>query len=443
MERMSADLGSELTETDVTTADVVEPPQPRSRRLTAGIGYVVVGIFCALAFGVGSGATYARLRLTQPGDTISVPVLKLPATVVGIAAGAIIVVLGLAELRGLFGRATRRWIAAVVVLLAIFAFLVWAITGGRGGTMDLTGLLSNTLLYAVPLVLGAMGGIVSERSGVINVAIEGQMLMAAFTSALVASIAGNLYFGVLGAIVIGALVGMLLAVFAMRYLVNQVVLGVVINTLILGLTNYLSTTLMQSESDIAKFNSATFLKSKAIPGLSDIPVIGPVCFDQNVLVYLTYVVVIAVHVALFRTRWGLRTRSVGEHPRAADTVGINVNRLRFWNTALAGAIAGLAGAFVCLGTVGSFTQNMTAGRGYIALAVVIFGAWRPLRAVGAALLFAFCSALKDLLPNITLPVSIPSQFIGMLPYVVTIVVVAGFIGRVRAPAADGVPYVKD
>lgn len=439
---MTTDLGAQLSDADVTTADVVAQPLPRARRLGVGISYLVVGALCALGFGLGAGSTHPRFRLTQPDAKLHIPVFGVSPLAVNIVIGAVILAVGAATLAGAVGRRAGRVAAALVVVLGIVSFLVWAPSGGKGVPLDMPGLLSNTLLYAVPLVLGAMGGIVSERSGVINVAIEGQMLIGAFTSAVVASVAGNLYFGTVGAIVLGALVGMLLAVFSIRYLVNQVVLGVVISTLVLGLTNYLATTLMGSPADAAKYNTFSVFPARRVPGLSEIPVVGPVLFDQNVLVYAAYVVVVLVHVALFHTRWGLRTRAVGEHPRAADTVGIRVNRLRFVNTAIAGGIAGLAGAFVCIGTVDSFTQNMTAGRGYIALAVVIFGAWRPLRAVAAALLFAFCSALKDLLPVLPLPVSIPTQFIAMLPYVVTVVVVAGVIGRVRAPAADGVPYVK-
>ncbi len=439
---MTADLSAGLSAEDLSATDVVRAPIAWNRRIVVGAVYALAAVLCAVGFGVGAGSTRPRFRLSPFGARHSIPTFGVPALATNVVIGAVILLAGALTVAGLIGRRAAPYVAASVVLLAVCAFLIWTPTGGAGLPLNVVGTLSGTLLYAVPLILGAMGGIVSERSGVINVAIEGQMLMGAFAGSLVASWAGNLYYGTIGGIILGSLVGMLLAAFAIRYQVNQVVLGVVINTLVLGLTNYLYSALMSSDTGAAKYNGAPAFQAKKIPWIGDIPVIGPVFFDQNVLVYAMYLVLTLVAVALFRTRWGLRTRAVGEHPRAADTVGINVNRLRFWNVALAGSIAGLAGVFVSLGTVGSFTENMTAGRGYIALAVVIFGGWRPLRAVAAALLFAFCSELKDLLPALPLPVAIPGQIITMLPYLVTIVVVAGVIGRVRAPAADGVPYAK-
>jgi simple sugar transport system permease protein len=180
----------------------------------------------------------------------------------------------------------------------------------------------------------------------------------------------------------------------------------------------------------------------AVPGLSQIPIIGPVLFDQNWLVYVTYVLVVAVHVWLFRTRWGLRTRAVGEHPRAADTVGINVARMRYRNVIIGGMIAGIGGAYLTIGYAGAFSGNISSGKGFIALAAVIFGRWSPLGAVGAALLFAFADGLQILLPIAGTPTNIPSAFWSMLPYVATVFAVAGLVGKVQAPAADGEPYMK-
>jgi ABC-type uncharacterized transport system permease subunit len=253
-------------------------------------------------------------------------------------------------------------------------------------------------------------------------------------------VTGSLVAGALGGAAVGALVGALLAVFAIRYLVNQVILGVVINLLVLGLTSFLYSQLLQPNAQ--SLNQPGFFTPVVVPFLSDIPVLGPLLFRGNLLVYATYLIFAAVQVALFRTRWGLRTRAVGEHPKAADTLGIDVNRLRFRNSLLAGSIAGLAGAYISIGSVGGFNSNMTAGRGFIALAAVIFGRWSPVGALGASLLFAFCTAVQTLLSIVGTTVAIPSQFLAMLPYVATIVVVAGVVGRVSAPAADGVPYVK-
>ena len=311
--------------------------------------------------------------------------------------------------------------------------------GGRT-TIDLIGLLQQSIFLATPLILGAMAGLLCERTGVINVAIEGQMLMGAFAGALFGTVAHNLGVGVIAAMIAGGLVGLLLAVFSIRYLVNQVVLGVVLNLLALGLTGYLYDALIQRNQDT--LNNPGFLSPIKIPVLGDIPVIGPLLFDANVIVYMTYVIIIVIDIALFRTRWGLRTRSVGEHPKAADTVGIDVLRTRYRNVVLGGFVAGLAGAALTIGSTGGFQRNVSAGNGFIALAALIFGRWTPRGAVGAALFFGFASALQVVLSFIQTPVTIPSYFLAMLPYIATIVAVAGLVGRVRAPAADGEPYVK-
>jgi simple sugar transport system permease protein len=322
----------------------------------------------------------------------------------------------------------------------VVSFLCWAVSGTSGAPFDLLGLLQNSLLTAVPLILGAMAGVMCERSGVINVAIEGQMLAGAFAGALFASVASNGYVGLLGAMVAGGLMGLLLAVFSIRYLVNQVVLGVVLNVLALGLTGFAYDALMQPHSDA--LNNPKIFDPVAIPGLSKIPVLGPLLFDANVIVYLMYGVIIVLDVALFRTRWGLRTRAVGEHPRAADTLGVKVLVLRYRNVVVGAAIAGLAGAYLTIGSVGAFSKNITSGKGFIALAAVIFGRWSPRGAVGAALLFGFSDALATVLSFTSTPVKIPSSFLGMLPYLATLFAVAGLVGRVEAPAADGEPYVK-
>jgi general nucleoside transport system permease protein len=265
------------------------------------------------------------------------------------------------------------------------------------------------------------------------------MLTGAFAGALVATLAHNDGVGVIGAVVAGGLVGALLALFAIKYLVNQVILGVVLNVFALGLTGFVYDSLMAHNADV--YNNPTVLSTIKLPLLGDIPILGPLLFDANVIVYLTYVLVIVIDVALVRTRWGLRTRAVGEHPQAADTVGINVRRTRYRNVIAGGLVAGLAGAYLTLGTIGPFGKNITSGKGFIALAAVIFGRWSPRGAVGAALLFGFADALQTVLSFIGTPVAIPSAFLAMLPYLATILAVAGLVGRVRAPAADGEPYV--
>jgi len=283
-----------------------------------------------------------------------------------------------------------------------------------------------------------MAGVLSERVGVVNIAIEGQLLAGAFTSAVVATATGNPFIGLLAAGVSGVLVSFVLAAFAIKYFVDQVIVGVVLNVLVVGLTSFLFSQVLAPNAET--LNSPPRFPRLPIPLLADIPILGPMLFNQTIIVYLMYVTVALVYVGLFHTRWGLRLRAVGEHPQAADTVGINIAKTRFWNVALGGAIAGLGGAFFTLGSVGAFNKEMTAGAGYIALAAVIFGQWDPIRATLAALLFGFASNLQNTLGVIGSPV--PSEFMLMLPYVVTIFAVAGLVGKVRGPAAAGKPYVK-
>ena len=317
----------------------------------------------------------------------------------------------------------------------LMSFLCWA---AAGKFIPLTGLLQGGLLLSVPLIFGAMAGVISERSGVINIAIEGQLLAGAFASGVIASLLNSNWWGLLFAPIAGALISFLLAVFAIKYGIDQVVLGFVLNVLVIGITSFLYKKLLIPYQ--TEWNSATAFAPIEIPLLSKIPVLGPIFFAQSIIVYLMYIVVTLIHIALFKSRWGLRTRAVGEHPTAAESVGINVNVIRFKNVILAGAIAGLGGAFFTLGAVGSFSKEMTAGKGFIALAALIFGRWSPLGAVGAALIFGFADNLQGLLTIIGTP--IPSEFMLMAPYIATIIAVSGFIGKVRAPAADGIAYKR-
>jgi general nucleoside transport system permease protein len=438
---MSADV-SIPAEEHVVVHDVLEVPVSRKRRVVTGSVMIVVGLFCVLLLGLGSKSGYdAGFQLSQAGAKVHVPTVTLPARLTCILLGLVVVVLGVWQIARGFSKAAIRWVLTVTVLAVVVAFLCWAMTGQKGTTIDLIGLLQQSIFLATPLVLGAMAGLLCERSGVINVAIEGQMLMGAWSGALFGTLAHSLGVGVIAAMVAGGLVGLLLAVFSIRYLVNQVVLGVVINLLALGLTGYLYNALMQRNQE--SFNDPGFLSPVKIPGLGDIPIVGPLLFNANVIVYLTYAIIIVIDIALFRTRWGLRTRAVGEHPKAADTVGINVLRTRYRNVVMGGFVAGLAGAALTIGSTGGFQRNVSAGNGFIALAALIFGRWTPRGAVGAALFFGFAEALQVVLSFLHTPVTIPSYFLAMLPYIATIVAVAGLVGRVRAPAADGEPYTKE
>ncbi|MDO7881079.1 ABC transporter permease [Protaetiibacter sp. WY-16] len=401
-----------------------------------GLGiFALIGILLFVVF-ARPGAT--SFRFSTDGDQIQIPIWVVDAGAVYIV--VTILLIAIAAVSAFLAYRARRtpiWLIAVFAALFMFGFLTWA-AAGASLPVQIASLLVGAVSLSVPLVFGALGGVISERVGVVNVAIEGQLLAGAFVSALVASATGMQFLGLLAAMVAGVLVSFVLAAFSIKYFVDQVIVGVVLNVLVVGLTSFLFSTLLAPNA--ALLNSPPRFDRIEIPLLSQIPIIGPVFFRQTIIVYLVYIAVFVVWFALFKTRWGLRLRSVGEHPQAADTVGINVARTRFWNVSLAGAIAGLGGAYYTLGSVGAFNKEMTAGAGFIALAAVIFGRWDPIRATLAALLFGFALNLQYALSVIGSPV--PSEFMLMVPYLVTIFAVAGLVGYVRGPAAAGKPYVK-
>jgi len=402
------------------------------------IVYGVLAVIAFAAFGLGApGDAQTTFAFTAPDAFLSIPDLVVASKVTAIVVGVILLALAGFSLWATRSRAeVGVWLPLVFGVLFVFAFLTWA--GAGRGVIATTSLLAGGLALSVPLIFGAMCGLVGERSGIINIAIEGQLLAGAFLAAVVASVAKNPYVGLIAAPLAGAIVGSILVFFAVKYWVNQIIIGVVLNVLVVGLTNFLFSTLLTQNQEL--WNSRQALPALPIPLLSEIPVIGPVFFKQNILVYLMYVVVIVLHVAVFRSKWGLRMRAIGEHPRAADTVGINVNRGRVLNTIFAGAIAGLGGAFFTIGSGLAFGKEMTAGQGYIALAAMILGKWNPFGALFAAILFGFTKNLGNSLSAIGAP--IPQDLLFMLPYIVTIFAVAGFVGQVRPPAAEGIPYSK-
>ncbi|WP_298037910.1 ABC transporter permease [uncultured Microbacterium sp.] len=379
----------------------------------------------------------STFRLVRSADAaIQLPELVLPAN--GTAWVCAALMAAATVLAVIWTRAHRRlplWLTVVYVVILLVGFLAWA---SAGGTLPMIGLLGGALALATPLIFGALGGVIGERVGVVNIAIEAQLLAGAFMAALVSSATGSPWAGLIAAMAAGVLVSLVLAVFAITYYVNQVIVGVVLNVLVAGLTTFLYRQVLNPNA--AELNAPKLFPVIPIPVLSEIPVLGPVLFRQTIIVYIMYVTVFVVWFGLYRTRWGLRLRAVGEHPQAADTVGIKVERTRYGNMMLAGAIAGMGGAFYTLVTNPEFGREMTGGAGYIALAAVIFGKWDPVRATLAALLFGFASNLQGVLKVIGSPV--PSQFMLMLPYIVTIFAVAGLVGRSRPPAASGEPYIK-
>jgi len=397
-------------------------------------GIVIVLLAALFLFAPRDGVS--TFRLGDRASAIALPDVGLPTAVTSWILLVLLVLLAAwATWEAWSYRRVPLWLTAVFGVLGVFAFLVWA---AAGGLVPVSSLLFGAVSLSVPLVFGALGGVIGERAGVVNVAIEGQLLLGAFAAALLSSITGNPFVGLIGAMIGGVLVSLVLAAFAIKYFVDQVIVGVVLNVLVTGLTGFLyGALLVPNESEL---NRPVRFESIRIPLLADIPVIGPVLFNQTFIVYLMFVTVALVAWGLYRTRWGLRLRAVGEHPQAADTVGIKVNPTRFWNVSLAGVIAGIGGAYFTLVSVPQFGKEMTAGLGFIALAAVIFGRWDPIRASLAALLFGFATNLQNLLTILKTP--IPSEFMLMLPYVVTILAVAGFAGQIRGPAASGKPYIK-
>jgi general nucleoside transport system permease protein len=329
---------------------------------------------------------------------------------------------------------------------AVFAGLVGAIgavVATKSGVGNLekvfvwSALFAASLRFATPLLFAALGGIMSERSGVINVGLEGMMLMGAFFGIFGADVFGNWFLGMLAGIAAGGVLGFVHAVFSIALRADQVVSGVALNLLALGITGYVFIAHYGEQGTPGEVPSAPDV---SLPGIKEIPFVGDVIGEMSVLTWLALLLVPLMALYLYRTPAGLRLRSVGEKPRAADSVGIGVLRTRYMAVVASGCLAGLGGVYLSVALVHSFNQGMTAGRGFIALAVVIFGAWRPYGALAGACLFGFSSALAQRLPAFSESLAVLFQ---ALPYVLVLVVVAGLIGRSRPPAAIGVPYVKE
>jgi len=397
----------------------------------------VMSTLSLVVFGVFGSSEGVAFRWSRPTDAFLLNDWVIESRVLGIAAGVLgFAIAGLAwRFMSQRNKMPLAWSVAFGFIWLV-AFLGWV---GAGGIVPITFLMAGSLVFAVPIMLGGMSGILSERVGVVNIAIEGQLLVGAFVSAVVASLTGNYLLAVILAMVMSALLSMVLAVFSIKYLVDQIIVGVVLNVLVIGVTDFLfSQWLNDNPSEVNQPGTLPFLP---IPGLSSIPILGPVLFNHRLTVYLVFLLVPLIWFLIFRTRAGLRLRSVGEYPIAADTVGINVAMTRFFYVTLGGAIAGLGGAAISVGNVGPFVKEMSAGFGFIALATVILGRWQPFTVAAAALLFGFASVFRIWAGDTG--TGIPSDFITMIPYLVTIIAVAGFVGRVRPPAASGKAYIKE
>jgi len=423
----------------VTTAvstPVVHTITEVPRKWKISIVLSVLSVVAFVVFGLFGDDRTALIVFSETTDAIVIPNLPVTSKVLCLIVGVLLLVIAAISVWYTLGRRkVPMWLVIVFTLLFLIALVVFT---GAGSKVPVVFLISGSIALATPVIFGSLAGVIGERVGVVNIAIEGQLLAGAFVSAVVASITDSLTLGLVAALIGGALVSMVLAAFSIKYLVDQIIVGVVLNALVIGLTNFFYAAVLSDNSTTTNFPGT--LPFLPIPLLSDIPVIGAVLFDQRITTYLMFVLVPLVWFILFKTKIGLRIRAVGEHPLAADTVGINVNRTRFWTVSIAGTIAGLGGAALTLGSVGAFVREMSAGQGFIALACVILGRWNPWLAALAALLFGFSKNFRIFAGQTG--ADIPPDLIAMVPYLVTLVAVAGLVGRVVGPAAAGKPYVK-
>lgn len=428
-------MGSVTAAAESPTAKVAVRATPAEKRSTIVGGVLIaLGLFVFWAFGLGvDSGLEATFNLSLQNDRFQDLSWTMNVRTLAIVTSLVLVALGAWRL----SRRNLRWTnisLAIGMGLFSLAFLGWASAGEQ---FSLVGMLRATVILSVVIVIGALTGLMCERVGVINIGIEGQLLAGAFAAVVLSSAFGTVA-GIVGAVLVGGLLGLLLAWLTVQFQVDQIIAGVVINFFALGVTSLASARILTEVQDL---NAPARIPAWRIPLLADIPVVGPMIFDHTFFIYGMFILVIVIHLGLFYTRWGLRSRSVGENPRAADTVGINVYWVRYRNVVLAGFIAGFGGAFLGLSQVARFEENMTGGIGFIGLAAMIFGRWLPFGALGAGLVFGFARALQQKVA--ILGTGIPSELLLMLPYIVTIIVVAGVVGRARPPAADGQPYIKD
>lgn len=422
--------GAEMT----TTMTLLSATERRARNnglIRAGT-YAVAGL---LALWVGllrvPGDQLTVYKLVFEESVVRVPDLSLPVGMTYAAAGVISLIMAGLQLRSPSSETWRR-LMAVTIFALVFAVLT-GILGGKDPS--LVGLTSAMVSFALPIVFAGLAAILGERSGVMNIGIEGIILLGACATSIGGSLLGSPLAGIGVGIISGALLGLLLAVLTIRYHVDQVIAGTVLNLAAAGITTFMYTRILQVKPE---WNQPGLVGNTPIPFLSEIPIIGATFFNGSFFLYAGYFLIVAMQLAIYRTRWGLRLRAVGENPKAAGTIGIDVLKIRYRALAASGAVAGIAGAYLVVVSTGSFQIGMSAGIGFIGIAAMIFGGWNPVGMAGAALVFGFARSAESRLG--TVGVDVPTVFLSILPYVVTIIVVAGLVGRVRGPSAVGQPY---
>jgi simple sugar transport system permease protein len=396
----------------------------------------LIGAVVLYFFGLAGRDGLVEIQISRRQDAVQLaPIIVDSSDFSTIAGVLMLAIAGFSAWLSYRNVKTPLYLSLIYGFIGIMGLLTWL---AADNAVPIAFIFGTALALAVPIMLGSMGGIMSERVGVVNIAIEGQLLTGAFMAAVISTITGNQILGLVSAMITAALLSMVLAVFAVRFLAQQIIVGVVLNVLAIGITNFLYQQWLTQDAQNVNFPGT--LPIVKIPVLGDIPILGPVLFENRLTVFAALIIVPLLWWVIFKTKIGLRARAVGEHPLAADTVGINVGRTRFWWVTLGGAVAGLGGAALTIGNAGAFGREMSGGYGFIALAVVILGRWHPIYAASAALLFGFAIILR-VWANQVSP-GIPTDFITMVPYLVTIIAVVAFVGKARPPAADGVPYEK-
>ena len=423
----------------MTTAQAISHPKQRVKARDRIVGAIIIllGLIVLFVFNKNTTSQTISTFMMTPGGVTrgAVGNWLIPTRVMLMVLAGIMIAVGLYQFfRGLGSKANL--FLGIASLAFVFSFLVFVSADKR---LNLASLLSSALSMAVPIALASFAGILCERAGVINIAIEGMMLMGAMVGSVTGSITKNIWIALIAAMLGGGILALVHAWLCIKYKVNQTISGTVINIFSTGLTSYVSSMFLQN---IQSLNKTPRFPNVSIPFLADIPFVGPILFYNSMFVFAMILLVVVLQFVLFKTRWGLRLRSVGEHPKAADTLGINVYKTQYTAVILGGLLAGFAGAYFSLGSVGRFDEGMTAGKGYIGMAAMIFGGWNPVSSMFAAILFGFADALAATVS--ILGSGIPGQFINMLPYVVTMIVLAGLVGgHSTGPAASGKAYTKE